>query len=72
MRRSTTIPRTRSLQTARIGTAVVLAGLLCGVAVANSEVVAVEIIRTVVGSLGLVATVPLTTWLAARAVTDTG
>jgi uncharacterized membrane protein len=35
--------------------------------VANSEVVAVEIIRTVVGSLGLLATVPFTTWLAAAA-----
>ncbi|HSJ33468.1 MAG TPA: YibE/F family protein [Acidimicrobiia bacterium] len=34
--------------------------------VANSEVVAVEIFRTLVGSIGLVAAVPLTTWLAAR------
>jgi uncharacterized membrane protein len=34
--------------------------------VANSEVVAVEIYRTLVGSIGLVASVPLTTWLAAR------
>ena len=34
--------------------------------VANSEVVAVEIIRTLVGSLGLVAAVPVTTYLAAR------
>jgi uncharacterized membrane protein len=33
--------------------------------VANSEVVAVEIIRTLVGSIGLVAAVPITTWLAA-------
>lgn len=33
--------------------------------VANSEVVAVEIFRTLVGSIGLVAAVPLTTWLAA-------
>ncbi len=33
--------------------------------VANSEVVAVEIVRTLVGSIGLVAAVPLTTWLAA-------
>jgi uncharacterized membrane protein len=39
-------------------------------AVANSEVVAVELMRTMVGSLGLVATVPFTTWLAARAVAD--
>lgn len=36
-------------------------------AVASSEVVAVEIVRTLVGSIGLVAAVPLTTWLAARA-----
>ena len=35
-------------------------------AIANSEVVAVEIIRTVVGSIGLVAAVPITTWLAVR------
>lgn len=35
--------------------------------VANSEVVAVEIVRTLVGSIGLVAAVPLTTWLAAIA-----
>lgn len=34
--------------------------------VANSEVVAVEIFRTLVGSIGLVAAVPLTTWLASR------
>ncbi len=34
--------------------------------IANSEIVAVEIIRTLVGSIGLVAAVPLTTWLAAR------
>jgi uncharacterized membrane protein len=33
--------------------------------VANSEVVAVEIVRTLVGSIGLVAAVPATTWLAA-------
>ncbi len=36
-------------------------------AVANSEVVAVEIVRTLVGSIGLVAAVPFTTWLAAIA-----
>ena len=35
--------------------------------VANSEVVAIEIVRTLVGSVGLVASVPLTTWLAAHA-----
>ena len=34
--------------------------------VASSEVVAVEIVRTLVGSIGLVAAVPVTTWLAAR------
>ena len=34
-------------------------------AVANSEVVATEIVRTLVGSIGLVAAVPITTWLAA-------
>jgi uncharacterized membrane protein len=33
--------------------------------VANGEVVAIEILRTLVGSVGLVAAVPLTTWLAA-------
>lgn len=32
--------------------------------VANSEIVAVEIVRTLVGSIGLVAAVPVTTWLA--------
>lgn len=32
--------------------------------VANSEVVAAEIVRTLLGSIGLVAAVPLTTWLA--------
>ena len=35
------------------------------VTVANSEIVATEIVRTLVGSIGLVASVPLTTWLAA-------
>jgi uncharacterized membrane protein len=39
-------------------------------AVANGEVVAVEIVRTLVGSIGLVASVPLTTWLAARMVPE--
>jgi uncharacterized membrane protein len=33
--------------------------------VVNSEVVAVEVVRTLVGSIGLVAAVPFTTWLAA-------
>jgi uncharacterized membrane protein len=42
-----------------------LSGQRLGV-VANSEVVAVEIVRTLVGSVGLVAAVPITTWLAAR------
>jgi uncharacterized membrane protein len=36
--------------------------------VASSEIVAVEIVRTLVGSIGLVAAVPLTTWLSARIV----
>lgn len=36
--------------------------------VANSEVVALEIVRTLVGSMGLVAAVPITTLLASRAV----
>lgn len=36
------------------------------VGVLNSEVVATEIVRTLVGSVGLVASVPITTWLAAR------
>jgi uncharacterized membrane protein len=34
--------------------------------VASREVIATEIIRTLVGSIGLVASVPLTTWLASR------
>ena len=37
--------------------------------VVNSEVVAVEVVRTLVGSIGLVASVPLTSWLAARTAT---
>lgn len=36
--------------------------------VASSEVVAVEIARTLVGSIGLVAAVPITTWLGSRVV----
>ena len=39
--------------------------------VANSEVVAVEIVRTLVGSIGLVAAVPFTTWLASFAASRT-
>lgn len=35
--------------------------------VANEEVVATEIVRTLVGSIGLVASVPITTWLATLA-----
>jgi len=35
--------------------------------VANSEVVAIEVLRTIVGSFGLLATVPFTTWVAASA-----
>jgi uncharacterized membrane protein len=38
----------------------------------TSEVVAVEVIRTLVGSIGLVAAVPITTGLAAVVVTGTG
>ena len=34
--------------------------------VANSEVLAAEIVRTLVGSIGLIASVPFTTWLAVR------
>lgn len=34
--------------------------------VTSSEVVSVEIVRTLVGSIGLVSAVPITTWLAAR------
>jgi uncharacterized membrane protein len=37
--------------------------------ITNSEVVAVEIVRTLIGSIGLVAAVPITTWLASRVVT---
>jgi len=40
--------------------------------VANSEVVATEIVRTLVGSIGLVASVPLTTWLAATTARSKG
>lgn len=43
----------------------VLSGSSFGV-VASSEVVAVELVRTLVGSIGLVAAVPLTTLLASR------
>jgi uncharacterized membrane protein len=39
--------------------------------VASSEVVAIEIVRTLVGSMGLVAAVPVTTWLSSRAVKRT-
>jgi uncharacterized membrane protein len=34
--------------------------------VANGEIVATEIVRTLVGSIGLVISVPITTWLAVR------
>ena len=34
--------------------------------IANSEVISVEIVRTLVGSIGLVSAVPLTTWLASQ------
>ncbi len=40
--------------------------------VASSEVVAIEIVRTLVGSIGLVAAVPVTTWLSSRAVKRAG
>lgn len=36
--------------------------------VASSEIVAIEIVRTLVGSIGLVAAVPVTTWLSSRIV----
>lgn len=48
-----------------------LSGQRLGI-VANSEVVAVEILRTLVGSVGLVAAVPVTTWLAARVAAPPG
>ena len=36
--------------------------------ISSSEVVAVEIVRTLVGSIGLVAAVPITTWLGSRVI----
>lgn len=36
--------------------------------VSNQEIVATEIVRTLVGSIGLVFSVPITTWLAVRVV----
>lgn len=36
--------------------------------VANGEVMATEIVRTLVGSIGLVCSVPITTWLAVRVI----
>lgn len=36
--------------------------------IASTEIVAVEIVRTLIGSLGLVAAVPVTTWLSSRVV----
>jgi hypothetical protein len=38
--------------------------------VANGEIVAVEIVATLVGSIGLVAAVPLSTWFAALVATE--
>jgi uncharacterized membrane protein len=38
--------------------------------IVNGEVIATELVRTLVGSIGLVAAVPLTTWLATRAVPE--
>jgi uncharacterized membrane protein len=40
--------------------------------VANGEIVATEIVRTLVGSLGLIASVPITTWLAVEVVSSRG
>jgi uncharacterized membrane protein len=40
--------------------------------VANGEIVATEIVRTLVGSLGLIASVPITTWLAVDIVSRRG
>ena len=40
--------------------------------VANGEIVATEIVRTLVGSLGLIASVPITTWLAVHIVSPRG
>jgi uncharacterized membrane protein len=40
--------------------------------VANGEIVATEIVRTLVGSLGLIASVPITTWLAVDVVSARG
>jgi uncharacterized membrane protein len=40
--------------------------------VANGEIVATEIVRTLVGSIGLIAAVPITTWLAVDVVTRHG
>jgi uncharacterized membrane protein len=40
--------------------------------VANGEIVATEIVRTLVGSLGLIASVPITTWLAIHVVARRG
>jgi uncharacterized membrane protein len=54
---------------------VLLLLVLSGQAVAtvvSGEVIATEIVRTLVGSIGLVAAVPLTTWLAAAAVPAAG
>jgi uncharacterized membrane protein len=45
----------------------VLSGQSAGT-VASGEIVATEIVRTLVGSLGLLVSVPITTWLAARTV----
>ena len=40
--------------------------------VATSEVVATEIVRSLVGSIGLVASVPISTWMAARVLSVAG
>ena len=44
---------------------VVLASQPLG-AVLNNEILTTEIVRTLVGSIGLVASVPITTWIAAH------
>jgi hypothetical protein len=40
--------------------------------VLNSELVAVEVVRTLVGSIGLIGAVPVTTWLAAVLLSSAG
>lgn len=42
------------------------------IGVSTREIVAVEIVRALVGSIGLVASVPISTWLAVQVVSSTG